>query len=605
MSEAAGLAEAVLYLAELARERKVSPENARKDLLCRSVFSVSGLRLIVSGDKQDLSVRPPREAVEFALAAAAVHGAMLKDSSRRPEIILGMDTRPTGPVLLCAAAMMYGALGLRVRCAGAVPLPQVMAATHQGGLSGFCYFTASHNPAGHNGIKLGLSDGAVLAAGSAKTLIDEVRRLLMSGEELRLLWERIGWGALAPAGFDASMVERAAKESRRLYRDFLLRSLSGVSMPLDEELRRCFSKRRVKMVYDMNGSSRLFGPDLEMLRDFGVELLILGGEPGVFPHAIVPEGKSLEPCRALVQELIGKGEEVVAGIAVDCDGDRGNLVIPASGRAVLLPAQDTFALAVIAEISARRAGTLGGRTAVAANDPTSLRLDRLLRPFGVQVFRAEVGEANVLALARELSGRGCAVPISGEGSNGGNITSPSTVRDPMMTVLSMLRFIARGLAPKCVEKISGRPGRPDSGLAELLAVFPAWRTTDAFEPEALMRLPELDQDGLKSRYEALLQEHFRVRRDFWKRAGIDALDFVNYEGAKAIPGPGNRTPPARGSLSVVLRSGNEDLGFMCMRASGTEPVFRVLVDWGGAPEIYPELLALHREMIGKAVTERQ
>ena len=70
------------------------------------------------------------------------------------------------------------------------------------------------------------------------------------------------------------------------------------------------------------------------------------------------------------------------------------------------------------------------RPAVVVNGPTSMRIERIAEAYGAGVFRAEVGEANVVNLAAARRSGGYEVRILGEGSNGGNITHPATVRDP-------------------------------------------------------------------------------------------------------------------------------------------------------------------------------
>ncbi len=57
------------------------------------------------------------------------------------------------------------------------------------------------------------------------------------------------------------------------------------------------------------------------------------------------------------------------------------------------------------------------------------------------MFRAETGEANVVNLAEMLRSEGWVVSILGEGSNGGNITHPSKVRDPLSTLGAMIRLL--------------------------------------------------------------------------------------------------------------------------------------------------------------------
>jgi phosphoglucosamine mutase len=79
-------------------------------------------------------------------------------ASRSPDIIVGMDTRTTSPIL--AHLVIAGVLGTggAVRDAGIVPTPTVAfsARSAQAG----CMITASHNPEEYNGLKLFNRDGS-------------------------------------------------------------------------------------------------------------------------------------------------------------------------------------------------------------------------------------------------------------------------------------------------------------------------------------------------------------------------------------------------------------------------------------------------------------
>ena len=139
----------------------------------------------------------------------------------------------------------------------------------------------------------------------------------------------------------------------------------------------------------------------------------------------------------------------------DNDGDRGNIVYinDRTGCAEILEAQEVFALSVLSELEFMKqtaaaaqgaSAAPGAKLAVAVNGPTSMRIERIAEAYGVEVFRAEVGEANVVNLAAEKRAEGFEVRILGEGSNGGNITHPATVRDPLNTIFALIKLIAFG-----------------------------------------------------------------------------------------------------------------------------------------------------------------
>lgn len=589
----------------------------RERFLQRCVLSASGLRFIHSGDEEDESSWVCDEALYFVACSIAVYGERALGQGKRKKLWMGHDARPTGPLLMALGKGLLESMGFAIDLMGLGPIPEVMAATHQSGADGFCYFTASHNPKGHNGLKLGFGDGAVLSKSVVTPMIDDLKAMYL-GEESEL------WSRFVASFIQQDLSSLSSSDQKALslgyYRKFALEtvlpgrgdeflpSLKGALASHSQDGQASHGQAPHAQVplflFDMNGSSRLKSVDLDFLKEAGIDVEVMGEEPGVFHHAIIPEGASLEPLRARVQERMDQGRKVLGGMVPDCDGDRGNLILPVEGKAKALKAQETFALCAIAEYSTRRALGEQSPLGLAANGPSSLRLEAILKAYDIRIERAEVGEANVLALASKMRGEGVVVPMSGEGSNGGNILNPSTVRDPLMTLLSLLKFVALPLkkgedessASRCVGAEKGLD--PACALETVLKKFPLWTSTDAFDGDALMPVPKIDHDVLKRRYEEKLSQHFEGHSEFWSALGVASMSYYSNEGIENIPGPGNRPQPAKGGLQIFLMDAQgQRKGFLWMRGSGTEPVFRVMVDWPGEQKEHDELLALHRALI--------
>ncbi|MBF0197418.1 MAG: hypothetical protein HQL32_06890 [Planctomycetes bacterium] len=590
--------------------KSLEPSSAemRENFLKRTVLSLSGLRFICGTDENDLSHSAPQEAMEFVLATIYVHGKLLQSYTEKPVVWLGMDSRPTGRLFFYLAARLFAAMGIEVKATGFAPIPEIMAATHQSGGDGFCYFTASHNPAGHNGLKLGLGDGAVLKKELALPLIQNAKDTYTDTDKLRFIRELVAQSPLDAEGLEENVAKHKAV-SLEYYEKFSLKTLA----PTEPEsflpgLEQKIKPLNASVLFDMNGSSRLSSVDQEMVKKAGLGIKVIGDTMGAFSHAIVPEGASLDEARALMQTELDEGNRILAAMVPDCDGDRGNLILPLKGKATALKAQETFALCVLAEVCAHRARGETAPLAVAVNGPTSMRLDTLLKPFDVKVARAEVGEANVLAMAAQLRGEGYIVPISGEGSNGGNIMTPGTVRDPLMTLFALLRFLyleipGQGMSgAEYFLKSVGKEERAAQStiLERVIDAFPTWQSTDAFDDDALMPVPAIEHEVLKTNYETAFVNHWNQNSELWHSWGVSRYEFMSYEGVQNIPGPGGRPAPGKGGLAVLLYNQNDEgLGYVWMRGSGTEPVFRVLVDWCGAQEAYPQLLQFHRTLIAE------
>jgi phosphoglucomutase len=585
---------------------KLPSLEQRQLFLKRCVLSASGLRFIHSGDEEDTSTWACDEAQLFVLAAVEAFTRLLK-AHKGSRVWLGYDARPTGPLFSSMSAHYFKTAGLSLRVMGCSPIPEIMAATHQSGFDGFCYFTASHNPKGHNGLKLGLADGAVLNRERATDLISELKTSYLNDAAMQNLLSTLKTLAFTPISAEILLKDKA--EALRYYETFALQTVApNQGRNFLEKIASSWGTEQPMFLVDMNGSSRLRSVDIEFIKAMGLRPEVMGGVVGEFQHAIIPEGKSLEPLRLRIQALLDAGECVLGGLAPDCDGDRGNLILVIEGQARILKAQETFALCAVTEYSTHVALGEKRSMALVANGPSSLRLEKILEPYGVEVHRAEVGEANVLALAQKLRNEGYFVPMAGEGSNGGNILYPSTVRDPLMTLLSLLKFIAlplKGGASSARQLLgAAAPSKNTQLLEKVLQQFPHWTSTEAFEGEALMPVPAIDHETLKSRYEQKILAFFEDQEEFWESLGVAELRIVSNDGIWNIPGPGGRPANSKGGLQVFLDDAEgEALGFLWMRGSGTEPVFRVMVDWPGREVDYRGLLNLHRLLIEKCCSE--
>ncbi|MCL2130172.1 MAG: phosphatidylglycerol lysyltransferase, partial [Treponema sp.] len=419
------------------------------------ILSASGWRGVFAEDGNEESSTPEISFWHSLIAAAAakVFSGYLKDKSlNNGAIIVGMDTRPTGKAIASAVIKALLGQGREAWFTGIAAAPEIMAFArlNNASVSGFIYISASHNPIGHNGIKFGLTDGGVLQGSETAKLVTSFNSIVANETEINVLTGYLNNTDPKKLNAVYNDEEKHKKSAINAYRDFTAEVISGfdeiekISLFFDS-IRRGLKERPLGIAADLNGSARALSIDRDFLKSLGASYYCINDVPGKIAHRIVPEGESLEPCRAFLEELHRKDPSVILGYMPDCDGDRGNLVIWDDKRQCSrsLEAQEVFALACMAELSSLAyTGQLkNSKAAIAVNDPTSLRIDKICRAFGVKVFRAEVGEANVVGLARKLRGEGYLVRILGEGSAGGTITHPSAVRDPIDTLGAILKLL--------------------------------------------------------------------------------------------------------------------------------------------------------------------
>lgn len=585
-----------------------SPEAARAffDTL---ILSASGWRGVFGASDDDMSegLSPAKAYVVAKMADTFIN--FLRGQSSNRIIALGIDTRPTGPAIADVMARVFLARGLSVRYAFICAAPEIMAWTrrsaalpvgHPERLDAFCYISASHNPPGHNGVKFGLADGGVLPGSDARAMIAALKEGACTEGDIAAMSALVG---SADPKAVAALYSGCGAAKRRAVSDYTLfaREVAGASSDLDAQEREldalaaAVSARGAGVVAEMNGSARSLSIDEDFLSGLGATVLRLNAKPRRFVHRIVPEGESLEPCRRALADARADDPSYALGYVPDCDGDRGNIVYwdGEAGEARALEAQDTFALAALAELStmaarAYRPGGRAGKAAVACNDATSLRIEAIAAALGAETFRAETGEANVVGLARSLRERGYEVRILGEGSNGGVITHPAGVRDPLNTMAALLKLLYLrddGDVPGPFRLWLERSGqaasyRDEFGLADVLASLPRFATTSVFEDRAALRVRSRDHVALKNAYESIFRKGWpAIARELEPRYGPLTWKALASSGQTERELEGRFGDSGSGGLKLLLSdAAGKAAGFLWMRGSGTEPVFRVMAD---------------------------
>ncbi|MFP4374402.1 MAG: hypothetical protein ACLFPO_08725 [Spirochaetaceae bacterium] len=571
------------------------------------IVSASGWRKVFAADGDESStvsdVGPAdRELTALAGAAFCEYITARLPPSRR-SVVLAVDSRPTGTVLADVLLRVLLAHDLEVRYLFISPIPEVIAyAASDARIGAFLYVSASHNPVGHNGVKFGRAGEGVLAAPESRRVAAAFDRLCGDESARRRLADavrRVSARAVARAFSDVAVLKPRAVSA---YRDFALEVADGpagagsaaAAISAGADASGC------GIVIDFNGSARTTSADLSLFEGLGIRVRAVNAGPRQIAHQILPEGAGLDEARVALAAAAASDPAFTMAYVPDNDGDRGNLVF--ADAATPLSAQEVFAMAVVAELSWLSAAgfvpTAHRPWAVVVNGPTSLRIDRIAAAFGAEVHRCEVGEANVVATAERLRSRGYLVRILGEGSNGGNILHPSRVRDPMATVFSFLKLLYAGrgsdhdLFGVWCRKI-GTPSayREDYTLEQVRLTLPQFRTTPTGEPAAGLQVRTADHSLLKSRYvEIFASEWARRAGELERRFGFTRYEEIRYEDG----GPG-------GLKMQFYDRDDTATGFVWMRGSGTEPVFRAVVDIEGTdPAAEAELLEWHRGMIARA-----
>ena len=579
--------------------------HQRLAVLKKTILSVSGWRKIFSMDgdpngmRKDISLLD----LEFVLVAAEILREYFT-SQNYQNVILGRDSRPTSEVI---EANLYSIMSEKLTCKKGIStaLPEVMAYCKESkSKTGFIYITASHNPSGYNGFKIGDHQGKVLNQEEISPLIDKFKKSYLNHKTL----------SLSPKKFPfETSTGKLNFSSRSKYTKLTKKVIAGKRDNVLSSLKQSILTYRPSIVYDFNGSARINSIDIDLLKEFGVNTITLGEKIGHFFHGIVPEGDNLNDLKNALMKF--SNQKIIFGIGVDCDGDRGNLVLFNRNQEVFSPdAQSTFLLNVLSELAFLElfCPKAKQKKAVVGNGATSDRIESICSLFDVQFFRSEVGEANIVSLAETLMEQGYFIRILGEGSNGGNIILPSTVRDPLNSIFSILKLIFlkntktnKSMLDVVREKLNVSKevisDHPQYVLAEILSLYRHHQTTPSFSKAGIIKVNSEDQKKLKKNYERLFINDFQKKKTKLKKQfGITHFEIVNYEGIQTRIGEGNRTGNEDGGFKIKLMGKSGQVAFMWMRRSKTEPVFRVMVDIKGKKSHHDEFLSWHQSLLKKA-----
>lgn len=588
------------------------------------ILSASGWRKVfaVSGEETDTTTEIGMENTCISVLSALVFSDYVKKRTgkRTPTIVLGIDTRPTGPEIANAMIRLLLKEKVVVRYVGVTAAPEIMAYSKL--FDGFIYISASHNPIGHNGIKFGLNDGGVLNGKENALLVEEFKAKCSDEFALQNVSRLISVRSQSDLEWVYSESISTKKEALEIYKTFsknVISSLTNVSLQdkFFDNLKAQIKANPIGIVCDFNGSARTMSIDKEIFAENNLNFYPFNDIPGKIVHEIIPEPENLVYCAKKMEELQKAGtKDAILGYMPDCDGDRGNIVYwdSKTDSAQILKAQEVFSLSVLAELAFSywlNKNNSSYKPAVAVNCPTSMRIDEIAKAFNAKVFRGEVGEANVVNTARLARKEGYTVRILGEGSNGGTITFPSSVRDPINTIFAFIKLLTIKDTPEgkglfhiwC--QLSGQEDKykDDFTLSDVLETLPVYTTTGVSESRAILKISTMDHAKLKGNFQKVFENSFKNGADgLLKKYGISSYKCILTNATTEKVDAKDFSESGKGGLKIQLfENSDKPSAFIWMRGSGTEPVFRIMCDVkGNNPDKEKDLLAWETKMLLEA-----
>ncbi|MDE3003296.1 MAG: phosphoglucosamine mutase [Gemmatimonadota bacterium] len=340
---------------------------------------------------------------ELMSGIAAALGAHLREVEEGRTVVLGRDSRVSGPMFARAVTAGLQSVGCDVIDVGVVPTPTILMAVRHHGAIGGIGVTASHNPAEWNALKLVSSEGIFLDADRSARF----REYLVEQDPPRATWDELGCVSTDDEAW-----------SRHLE---AILDLPQIDV---EKIRDANLKVAVDCVHGAGGPVIT-----ELLERLGCELVGIGMEPdGWFPRDPEPTAANLADLGRLVSE-----SGAAIGLAIDPDADRLSLV-DESGRAM---GEDLTLALGCAAVLARTPGP------VVTNLSTSAVVEDVARAFDSRLVRSPVGEVNV---ARRMQAEGAVV--GGEGNGGLILPALHHTRDaPLASALILQHLAEEGLTP--------------------------------------------------------------------------------------------------------------------------------------------------------------
>ena len=324
---------------------------------------------------------------------AAAYGSMIGGGG---EVVVGMDGRPSGAMLMDAVSAGLSAVGCSILDIGVVPTPTIQIVIGLRGSQGGIAITASHNPQMWNALKFFSTSSLFLDENEGRTLRD----ILYNDKIEFVSWDHLG--------------------SKSIYEDAVDDHIKAVlKIPyLDLAVIR---RRGFKVAVDcVNSSGSKLLP--EMFTELGCTVFKINCEPtGIFPREPEPRPENLTDLSELVEKT---GADI--GVAVDPDGDRLAL-IDEKGR----PIGEEYSLVLASDFVLRH-----NKGPVVANVSTTRALDDIADKYGVEIYRTQVGEVHV---AKKMAVVGAV--IGGEGNGGVILPEVHLGRDAPVGAALVLQYL--------------------------------------------------------------------------------------------------------------------------------------------------------------------
>ena len=342
----------------------------------QSLFGTDGVRGVANSDlTPDLA---------FNLACAA-------GESISGHVVIGRDTRRSGPMLLSAVSAGFNSVGIDVVDLGIIPTGAVSRLTRDTAATYGVVISASHNPPEDNGIKFFARDGAKISA--------EIERTI----ELRYFENRPYKRAIgANIGIQTVMADAIDRYVNKVKKTVSY-SMAGLEFVIDTA----------------NGSAFMAAPRLFEAVGASIEVI-----------ADTPSGMNInDGVGASHPEAVAKAAKGKIGLSFDGDADR-LIAVDEDGRVV----DGDVIMAIFANWQLER-GKLEGNTVV-VTVMSNLGFIKAMERLGIEVIITPVGDRNVVEAMRKSKS------VVGGEQSGHILLEDRSTGDGLRTALRLMEVVA-------------------------------------------------------------------------------------------------------------------------------------------------------------------
>jgi phosphoglucosamine mutase len=353
------------------------------------------------GIRGEANQYPMDGALVFSVGQALAY--VLRNRNSQPRIVIGRDTRISGPMLESALAAGIMSMGATPLLVGVLPTPGIAFMTKDARADAGVVISASHNSYQDNGIKIFSGDGFKLSDSDEET----IERLVFDTALKAKCPSAGNLGRSFPLG-----------DAQKRYMD-LLKS----TFPRD------LSMKGMKIVLDVaNGATYRVAP--EVFNDMGALVHVIHNHPdgiNINDHCGSQHPEDLE------KAVVAKGAGI--GLAFDGDGDR-VIAVDEKGRRLTGDQILVICAKVMKDLGLLKKNVL------VATVMSNLGLRMACKKYGLRHHASQVGDRYVLEEMRRLGG-----VLGGEESGHMIFLDHHTTGDGVLAGLQLIGAVLRTKKP--------------------------------------------------------------------------------------------------------------------------------------------------------------